>query len=233
LQKPIVLMTTKDLRTSNTYFIVSAGPGAPTFADWPVTGAVAASGAAPVYIQPVLGNLVDGGVGVYTNPCLATTVEAMEYIGAPAGFVDGNVVHMSIGTGYSPNNTTDGAAGLYHIIDWIQYVIGESQEDASLQQAMVTRSIYGSRIDFRRYNVLLTEANVRAALHVPSGSVNPAKLGLDSTGTAEIDLMEKIGRAYAQAIDWRMGGVMPWDTVGGQPQPGILPVKWAGTPYNR
>lgn len=233
LQRPIVLMTTKDLRTSNTYFIVSAGPGAPAFADWPVTGAVAASGAAPVYIQPVLGNLVDGGVGVYTNPCLATTVEAMEYIGMEAGFVDGNVIHLSIGTGYSPNNTEDGAAGRYHIIDWIQYVIGESQEDATLQQAIATRSIYGERIDFRRYNVLLTGASVRDALGIPPGSVDPSKLGLDSSGAAEVELMEKIGRAYARAIDWRISDVMPWDTTGGQPKPGIQPVKWAGTPFDR
>jgi predicted acylesterase/phospholipase RssA len=233
LQKPIVLMTTKDLRTSNTYFIVSAGPGAPAFADWPVTGAVAASGAAPVYIEPVLGNLVDGGVGVYTNPCLATTVEAMEYIGAAAGFVDKQVVHLSLGTGYSPNSTEDGAAGRYNLIDWIWYVIGESQEDATLQQAIATRSIYGERIDFRRYNALLTGASVRDALGIPPGTVDPSKLGLDSTGEAEIELMEKIGRAYARAIDWRIGGVMPWDTTGGQPQPGIQPVKWAGTPFDR
>lgn len=233
LEKPIVLMTTKDLRTSNTYFIVSAGPGAPAFADWPVTGAVAASGAAPVYIEPVLGNLVDGGVGVYTNPCLATTVEAMEYIGAQAGFVDNNVIHLSIGTGYSPNNTSDGDAAKYNLIDWIQYVIGESQEDATLQQAMVTRSIYGDRIDFRRYNVLLTGASVRDALGLSPGAVDPAKLGLDSTGAAEIDLMEKIGHAYAKAVDWRISSVMPWDTPGGQPKPGILPVAWSGTPFDR
>ncbi len=233
LQKPIVLMTTKDLRTSNTYFIVSAGPGASAFADWPVTGAVAASGAAPVYIEPVLGNLVDGGVGVYTNPCLATTVEAMEYIGEQAGFVNDNVIHLSIGTGYSPNSTDEGAAGKYHIIDWIQYVIGESQEDATLQQAMVTKSIYGERIDFRRYNVLLTGASVHDALKLSPGPVDPSKLSLDSSGKAEIELMEKIGQAYARTIDWRIGGVMPWDTPGGQPQPGIQPVKWVGTPFDR
>jgi predicted acylesterase/phospholipase RssA len=233
LKKPIVLMTTKDLRTSNTYFIVSAGPGASMFADWPVTGAVAASGAAPVYFQPVLGNLVDGGVGVYTNPCLATAVEAMEYIGAAAGFVDGAVIHLSLGTGWAPNNSADGSASRWHLVDWIQYAIGESQEDATLQQALVTRSIYGQRTDFRRYDPLLTVENVRDVLNVAPGAVDPARLGLDSTDAAEIELMEAIGRAYAQAVDWRVPAVMPWDTIGGRPKPGSLPVRWAGTPFDR
>lgn len=232
LKKPIVLMTTKDLRTSSNYFIVSAGPGAPAFADWPVTGAVAASGAAPIYFQPVLGNLVDGGVGVYTNPCLATSIEAMEYIGAEAGFLDGSVIHLSIGTGYTPNNTADSAASKYHLIDWILYIIGESQEDATLQQALVTKSIYGQRTDFRRYDVLLTRPNVEDILGVPTGSIDPVKLGLDSIDANEIALMEAIGRAYARAIDWRVGSVMPWDMPGGRPKPDVLPVRWAGTPFD-
>jgi hypothetical protein len=232
LKMPIVLMTTKDLRTSNTYFIVSAGPGASTFADWPVTGAVAASGAAPIYFQPVLGNLVDGGVGVYTNPCLANAIEAMEYIGAEAGFVDGNVVHLSIGTGYSPNNAASGAASRWHILNWVLYVIGESLEDTAIQQAVVTRSIYGERMDFRRYNPLLTLENVRDVLKVPPGKLNPGKLALDSNDPAEIELMEAIGRAYARAIDWRQPDVMPWQTTGGHPKPEIMAVDWQGAPFN-
>jgi patatin-like phospholipase/acyl hydrolase len=79
---PIVFMTTRDVRTANTYFIVSKGRGAGKFADWPVIGAVAASGDAPIFFPPVLRNLVDGGVGVNGNPCLAATIEALEYIGA-------------------------------------------------------------------------------------------------------------------------------------------------------
>jgi hypothetical protein len=226
-------MTTKDLRTSNTYYIVSAGPGAPAFADWPVTGAVAASGAAPIYFQPVLGNLVDGGVGTHTNPCLATAIEALEYIGAAAGFVDGQVIHLSLGTGYPPNTLRDGAANRFHIIDWVQYIIGESLDDAALQQSLLTRSLYGTRTDFRRYNPLLTRESVRDALGVPSDKLDPSRLTLDSIDPAAIDLMEAIGRAYAQGIDWRIGDVMPWDTRGGHPQPNILPVNWAGSPLDR
>ncbi|MCY3833281.1 MAG: patatin-like phospholipase family protein, partial [Chloroflexi bacterium] len=32
IEKPVILLTTKDLRTSSTYYIISAGPGAPLFA---------------------------------------------------------------------------------------------------------------------------------------------------------------------------------------------------------
>ncbi|HNJ43713.1 MAG TPA: isoaspartyl peptidase/L-asparaginase, partial [Acidobacteriota bacterium] len=64
--------------------------GAGMFSDWPVVGAVAASGAAPIFFSPVLGNLVDGGVGVHGNPCLAATAEAMEYIGAAEGWYSGH-----------------------------------------------------------------------------------------------------------------------------------------------
>jgi hypothetical protein len=157
----------------------------------------------------------------------------MDYIGAAAGFVDGQVIHLSIGTGYSPNTAADGAAARYHVLDWINYVINESLEDATLQQALETRAIYGQRTDFRRYNPLLTLPNVRDVLGLAPGSMDPAKLGLDSSDPAEISLMGAIGQAYARAVDWRISSIMPWDTTGGQPRPAVLPVKWAGTPFDR
>ena len=45
---PIVFMTTKDVRVGDTYFIVSKGPGLAAVAEWPLSGAVGASGAAPI-----------------------------------------------------------------------------------------------------------------------------------------------------------------------------------------
>ncbi len=114
--RPIVFMTTRDSRTANIYYIVSAGPGAPMFADWPVIGAVAASGAEPIYFPPVLGNLLDGGVGVYSNPCLVATIEAMEYIGALEGFADGNVIHFSVGTGFADTTVSEGGAAAFLVI---------------------------------------------------------------------------------------------------------------------
>jgi len=228
LDKCIVLMTVKDLRTGNTYYVTNAGPGASAFGDWPVAGAVAASGAAPVYFPPVLGNLIDGGVGVYANPSLVASVEAVEYI----GFDPANTLHVSLGTGYSANVLKEGQGRRYDLFDWVQYIIAEGLDDAALQQVYNTRAIYSDKgMDFRRYNPDLALSNVTKVLGVDARGVCTDDLALDSTGATEIAVMEDIGLAYAQGIDWSLPDQMPWDTVGGHSQPRIEPVNWRGSTY--
>lgn len=229
----IVLMTTKDMRTSNTYYIVNDGPGAAMFGDWPVSGAVAASGAAPVYFPPVGGNLVDGGVGVYGNPCLATLTEAMEYIGAAKGFVDNEVICISLGTGYAPDLAAEGAAGRYNIIKWLPYIIGAGMDEASLQQAFSARAIYRDRVDFRRYNPALSRRNIADVLgvKVPDG-VDPSNLDLDSNDPAALAMMAELGRVYAHSIDWRESDRMPWQTKGGHDRPSITAMDWSKTMFS-
>lgn len=234
IQHPIILMTTKDVRNGDTYYIVNKGPGAAAFADWPLSGAVAASGAAPIYFPPVTDNLIDGGVGINGNPCLAAAVEAMEYIGAPEGFIDGNVILMSLGTGYIPNQYADGAAKRFWLKDWVEYIIMASISDTSLEQATSTRAIYRDRLDFRRYNPALTREIITTQLEIQiDPSIDPRKLSLDSRRPEEIILMEQIGRAYAQMLDWNHAEVMPWDTIGGHPKPALIksPVDWSKTGY--
>jgi hypothetical protein len=240
-QKPILFLTTKDLRTANTYFVVSKGPGARAFADWPLVGTVGASGAAPIFFAPVLGNLIDGGVGAYGNPCLAATIEALEYIGAGEGFTPGNVIHLSLGTGFSLNTLADGAGARNWLYDWIRYLIYVGLADAGFQQVMDTRAIYGERIDFRRYNPLLTADSVGKILGVKLiGRPDPAKLDLNSFARDQVNLMEDIGRAYALKVDWMETGYLPWvdggpekgfPRDGGHPLPGIKMVDWAGTGF--
>ncbi len=232
LTRPIVFMTTKDVRVGDTYYVVSKGPGLAAVADWPLAGAVAASGAAPIYFPPVAGNLIDGGVGVNANPCLAVAIEAMEYIGADEGFVADNVLLISLGTGYVPFLHGDGDASRFWLKDWVEYLILKGLDDAALQQAYSTRAIYGNRIDFRRYNPQLTSDNLDAALGITT-TLDPTKLALDSHAPAEVALMEAIGRAYAHKIDWTQPNVMPWDTLGGHGKPNIkrAPVDWSKTPF--
>lgn len=228
VDKAIILLTVKDLRTSNTYYIVNAGPGADTFAQWPLTGAVAASGAATLYFPPVLGNLVDGGVGVYGNPSLAAAIEAVDYI----GFEPENTLHISLGTGFRSHALADGQGARYGALKWIQYVVSESLGEAALQQAFNTRAIYGQRgMDFRRYNPFLDRQSVETQLGIDAGGVNPNELGLDATSPQQIELMERIAWAYAEKIDWTQPNVMPWDTTGGHPRPRIAAVNWEGSPY--
>jgi hypothetical protein len=226
LTSTIVLMTTKDLRTNNTYYIVNAGPGAGTFNDYPLTGAVAASTAAPIYFPPVLGNLVDGVVGVYGNPALAASIEAVEYI----GFDPANTLHVSLGTGHAPVNQPDGAGSNFGLLRWVQHLVFTGFIDTALQQSYSVRAIYESRgMDFRRHNVNLDSQVVSEILGIALGGVDPTALALDSNDPNEIDLMERIGYTYASLIDWSLPNQMPWDTPAGQPQPGIAPVDWSGS----
>lgn len=241
--RPIVLMTTRDLRANNTYYVVSKGPGRQKFADWPLSGAVAASGAAPIFFPPVVGNLVDGGVGVYANPSLAAAVEAMEFIGAAEGFSDGHVMHLSLGTGYVDNSVGEGVGGSFWLKQWIEYLIIIGLDASALQQVFITQALYRNRMDFRRYNPLLTKASVGGILGVSlDGRPDPAKLGLDSFAPEAVALLEDIGRAYAHHIDWTQPGYMPWVTNpsdpnyrkahdGGHSLPDTRPVNWKGTPY--
>jgi len=234
LTQPIFFVTTKDVRSGDTYYVVSAGPGLSAFADWPLAGAVAASGAAPIYFPPVAGNLIDGGVGVYSNPCLAVATEAMEYIGATEGFVDDQVMLVSLGTGLTPRAREDGVASRFWLFDWVNYVILSGIDDASLQQVFVTRAIYSARLDFRRYNPLLSRESVERELGVPTDNLSdPAQLTLSSRRSDQIALMEAIGRAYARRIDWTRAHVMPWDTPGGQAKPDMatFPVDWSKTGF--
>jgi hypothetical protein len=78
----------------------------------------------------------------------------------------------------------------------------------------------------------LLRASIETTLGISTaGRPDPQVLTLDSVRPAEIDLMEAIGRAYARKVDWTQPNLMPWETIGGHPKPGILPVDWSGTPY--
>jgi uncharacterized protein len=234
VKRLILLITTKDMVTGDMWYIVNKGPGRKAFEAWPLSGAVAASSAAPVYFPPVAQSLIDGGVGVYGNPSLSVAVEAMEYIGAAEGFVDNNVILFSLGTGYVPTTVEEGRADRYWLLDWIQYLIYEGMDEAALQQVFVTDAIYRSRMDFRRYNPYLTRSNVIEHLGVPlADDFDPMKLGLDSALAEDIAMMEQIGRAYASKIDWTVPHVMPWMTTGGHPKPTTRQtgVDWSKTPF--
>ena len=188
---------------------------------------------APVYFPPFKNNFIDAGVGIQGNPSLGVITEAMEYIGPDEGFVDNNVILISMGTGYVTNDHPDGIAGKWNGIDWLNYVLFEFIDDTGLQQALSTRAIYGSRIDFRRYNPYL-DWSIYEILGIPaivdndgnidkSKNIDPSTLTLDTSYDNAISLMKTIGRLYAENIDWDMPDIMPWDTIGGHPKPKINP----------
>lgn len=227
IKKPIILFTTKDIRSSNTYYITNQGPGASKFADWPLPGAVAASGAAPIFFPPILGNLIDGGVGAFGNPCLATSIEAVEYI----GMKEEDILHISLGTGFVSNERDEGAGAKFWLKQWLEYIFLENIDDAALQQVYLNRIVY-KQMDFRRYNPSLKQEDVRDVLEVDNKGVNPEGLTLDSRDMKQLDLMEAIGYAYAGKVDWLMPRALPWDTPGGHAQPGYTPTEWKDTVYD-
>ncbi len=226
IQEPAILLTTKDLRTSSTYYIINKGPGAPLFADWPLAGAVASSVAAPLFFAPVQGNLVDGGVGSFGNPCLATSVEAVEYLGMQPE----NLIHISLGNGYQANTQGEGEGKGFWLKSWIEYLISEGLDDAAMQQVFMTRAIYRS-MDFRRYNPALTRESIEHNLELELGDVDPGLLALDSSSMEEVELMEQIGYAYAAKIDWMKERALPWNTIGGHAEPGYEHTDWANSPF--
>ena len=226
IETPTILLTTKDLRTSSTYYIINAGPGAPLFAHWPLAGAVAASVAAPLFFPPVDGNLVDGGVGAFGNPCLATSVEAVQYLDmAPE-----NLIHISLGNGYQSNVQEEGAGRGFWLKSWIEYLLSEGLDDAAMQQVFMTRAIYRT-MDFRRYNPALNRGSIKHNLDLDCGDIDPAGLALDSGSHEEIELMERIGYAYASKIDWMKERALPWNTIGGQAEPGYEHSDWTNSPF--
>lgn len=227
IEKPIILMTTKDIRTSNTYYITNHGPGAEKFKDWPLTGAVGASGAAPIFFPPILGNLIDGGVGSFGNPCLATSIEAVEYIKMKPE----DIIHISLGTGFVSNTHADGAGSKFWLKPWLEYIFLEDIDDAALQQVYMTRAIYRD-MDFRRYNPDLNQSIVERDLGVKTNGLDTKKLSLDTRDLARIELMEAIGYAYAKKIDWAQERIMPWQTAGGHSQPGFSEAHWQDTIFD-
>ena len=226
VDKLTILLTTKDLRTSSTYYIINRGPGAPLFAEWPLAGAVASSVAAPLFFPPVGGNLVDGGVGSFGNPCLATSVEAVEYLEMPPE----NVIHLSLGNGYFPNTQSEGAGHGFWLKSWVEYLIMEGMDDAAMQQVFMTRAIYKA-MDFRRYNPGLTVENLEHNLGLDLSAFESLSLGLDSSSMEEVELMERIGYAYAAKIDWMKQRALPWNTIGGHAEPGYEHTDWSNSPF--
>ena len=72
IEWPAILLTTKDLRTSNTYYITNQGPGAAMFAHWPLVGAVATSVAAPLFsrrCRVILWMAASALLGILVWPC--------------------------------------------------------------------------------------------------------------------------------------------------------------------
>jgi predicted acylesterase/phospholipase RssA len=132
-----------------------------------------------------------------------------------------NVIHFSFGTGMRPNNIRDENKiqnMLFH--EWLLYVVSEGQDEANNDQVWLTEShfsrgnnwysdeVYHQKVDFRRYQLVL-DPNILAK-PVADGGLGMALsakdremvsgLEMNSHSPEDLDIMERVGRAWAEAI---------------------------------
>jgi hypothetical protein len=200
-----VLITAKDVRTGRTDFFVNDNPSnAGLWGTISLKDAVLASIAAPTYFPAHRGIVrgsehtwVDGGVGVAGNPCYQVAVEALHY--GAGKYIPGETRMLSFGTGRTPHPIDAGRANL---VQWGLWALEEVLEDSADWQTQITRREYGAtgRLDFRRYQVDLSpDVMLRLGVDVPPG-VDVTNIEMDSVWA--IDLLEQIGRAFADHIDF-------------------------------
>lgn len=205
LDGPTLLVTTKDVRTGNTYHVSNKNP---LFYNWSVSDAIQASVSAAPYFVPFKNVFIDGGIGYSNNPQLACLENA---------FLEFNdFTLISLGTGYIPNqfdNISDWSA-----IRWLEYIFKELMDDISNVQILNAKSIYKD-IDIRRYNPSLSyKSLVNFGLYKKEIDIIQSST-IDSSSYEAISIMKYIGTKYAKNIDWSKPDVMPWDTKYGQSNP--------------
>lgn len=233
IDKPL-LVTTKDTRNGANYFITNTGKGSEMFSDWQLVDAVAASSAAPIYFSSFEGIYSDGGVGAHNNPSMIGLIEAFNYFPKDMGFTPENTMVISVGTGHINSGSFEGSGG-WGVAAWVEFLFREMFEDTSSFYSSALRSVFGEELDYRRYNVDLSDKavmqlEIRAKLsnhmHEHYNLMKPPSLNNllpDSSRPEEIDLMEMVGRAYARVIDYTLPNASPWDFEGGQQKPMVLP----------
>ncbi len=200
-----VMITAKNTVSGRTDFFVRDRPGnAGRWGNLPLLDAVLASIAAPTYFpahqvryrgEPL--SWVDGGVGVAGNPCYQAAVEALHY--TEGHYPPGETRMLAFGTGRLPHPIDAARA---NVVQWGVWVLNELLEDPADWQTYITRREYGQpgRIDFRRYQLdLAQDVMDQLGVDVPDG-VDLSSIGMDAVWA--VDLLEQIGRAFADRIDF-------------------------------
>jgi predicted acylesterase/phospholipase RssA len=214
-----LMITFKDVERSETLFAVNGGPGAPAFAEMPLTYAVLASATAPVYLEPFR-VWVDGGVGSYSNPCYRAVIEATDYFTGKSaakdyelvdddkGYDPENIIVFSFGTGHIPNfRTYEDDVARMSFFDWMGYVISEQMDEANDEQVLLTQDHF-REVDFRRYQLtldpgLLQEPVERGGIGFDLSTEDKSRLAhltMASSKQEDTDLMDRLGQAWAEAI---------------------------------
>jgi hypothetical protein len=151
-----ILIVSKNVTLGTTWFFTNNPKSKyfPNNRELPLWQIVRASSAAPTYFpprtisvpdetgQPQDYEFIDGGVSSYNNPSMQVFLEATDpnyQFGWPTG--TGNLLLMSLGTGFNGIKVAPGKASGYNLLDWARYVITELMDDANLQQNVLMHLI--------------------------------------------------------------------------------------------
>lgn len=200
-----IMITAKNIHSSSTDFFVRDNPGnAKQWGELPLKDAVLASIAAPTFFPAHQTQFkdqdytwVDGGVGVAGNPCYQAAVESIHF--SSGKYPPGETRMLSFGTGRRPHAIQVDKANL---LQWGLWVLAEILEDSADWQTYITRLEYdlSARIDLRRYQLDLAPDVLEAiGVTIPPG-VDVTDIGMDAVWAVE--LLEEIGRAFADKIDF-------------------------------
>jgi hypothetical protein len=145
-----VVVTTYDLIENRPLFIKSWKS---EYADWTAVKAVLASSSAPTYFPVVEGRYVDGGLGLYENPCYLAAYETQFALKWNLE----ETTLISLGTGRDPNAIQLGQPDRFYTWQWLGPLFDAFLSSAADQQVHLVKTFFPT-LDFRRFQVDLTES---------------------------------------------------------------------------
>lgn len=211
-----ILITAKDMAAGEeTFFTCFKTPDGckGTYQDVLLRGVMEATMSAPTYFYP-LERFVDGGTTTYNNPSLAALMEATIY-GDKDFYQAEKITVMSFGTGTTmtfidPSKTLN-PKGM-DLAFWLNFVMGESSQDASAMQIDMLRSGFIKGLDYRRFQLSFDEETIkklpnRKVGHLPGMNAdwlweltNPMLEGIDLDDVNKFHLVKEIGEAFVEYI---------------------------------
>lgn len=210
-----MLITAKNVTESEeTYFTCFEVDGQTDalFKDALLRTVLEATMSAPTYFNP-LNRFIDGGTTTYNNPSSAALLEAVCYSGKNK-YQSEQLTVFSFGTGmrvltYSPDEAIKPSGPDAYF--WLNYVMNESSQDASMMQIDLLRSPL-LQVDYRRFQIsldnqamnLLPDRDLSQMKHVQAnrlhdlGPADLKEIGLDDIN--KFELLTVIGQAMADYI---------------------------------
>ncbi len=182
-----LLISAKGLADGHAWYFVRDNPrNAGKIGHLRLVDCVTGSAAAPTFFEPwsipdPVGAVVDGGVGVTGNPVYQACVEAFIY---SDGYTPDATRVVSLGTGRFPPK-----ARPKWLWQWLQWVLGELMQSPGEQQTALVQRHYPSVEHYR------IDPDMTNRLRGPKIDIS-----LDDVGS--ISELERIGRAFAQTIEW-------------------------------